>query len=65
MKIRLIRPHGVYRRGTVLDIADGPANELVRRGMAVIEPQRELLETAAVEVQTRKADATPRRKRSQ
>lgn len=65
MKIRLVRAHGVYRRGSVLDMDDGPANELLRRGIAVIEPQQELLETAAVEVQTRKADATPRRKRSQ
>lgn len=65
MKIRLTKSHGVYRRNTILTMDDGPANELLRRGIAVVEPQQELLETASVEIQSRKADATPRRKRSQ
>lgn len=64
MKIRFVKPHGVYRRGSTIDLDDGPANELLRRGIAVIEPQQELLETASVDVQSRKADLTPRRKRN-
>lgn len=65
MKIRLVRPMLSYRRGTVLDVPDGQANALIARGVAQAERQAELLETAAVEVETRKADLTPRRKRRQ
>lgn len=63
MKIRLVRPMLSYRRGTVLDVPDGQGNALIARGVAQIEQQGELLETASVEVETRKADVTPRRKR--
>lgn len=65
MKIRLMRPMLSYRRGTVLDVPDGQGNALIARGVAQAEPQGELLETAAVEVESRKADLTPRRKRRQ
>ena len=65
MKIRLVRSMLSYRRGTVLDVPDGQANALIARGVAQAETQGELLETAAVEVQSRKADLTPRRKRRQ
>ena len=65
MKIRLVRPMLSYRRGTVLDVPDGQGNALIARGVAQVEPQGELLETAAVEVESRKADLTPRRKRRQ
>lgn len=63
MKIRLVRPMLSYRRGTVLDVPDGQGNALIARGVAQAEPQGELLETAAVEVETRKADVTPRRRK--
>ena len=65
MKIRLVRPMLSYRRGTVLEVPDGQGNALIARGVAQAEPQGELLETAAVEVESRKADLTPRRKRRQ
>jgi hypothetical protein len=63
MKVRLIRPFRVYRRGDVLDMPKGQAKSWIVAGIAVEERQQQLVETAMAEPEVRTADATPRRKR--
>lgn len=66
MKIRMVQSYRAYRRGQVLpDVPDGMANDWIRRGIAIEERQQALIETAAVEQPAERADATPKRRRSQ
>jgi hypothetical protein len=48
----------------MVDIPGGLAAELIARKVAVEDKQQPLIETAAVEMPARTADATPRRKRT-
>jgi hypothetical protein len=48
--------------GQTVDIPGGLAAELIARKVAVEDKQHELIETAAIEMPARTADATPRRK---
>lgn len=66
MKIRMIRPFRVYRKGDVIDAPAGMARHWIAHGLAVEDAQRELveqLETATAEPKVERADATPRRRR--
>ena len=52
-----------YKRGQVLDDApDGMAREWIQRGFAV-EDRQQTIETAAIEHDVERADATPKRSR--
>jgi hypothetical protein len=63
MRIRMTQSYRVYRRGQVLpDVPDGMATDWIRRGIAVEDKQGDLIETAAIEHQAEKADATPRKR---
>lgn len=63
MKIKMVHAVGAYRRGEVLEAPAGQARLWIARGLAVEETQQELLETATVDRQVERADATPRKKR--
>lgn len=65
MKLRLLRAYRAYKKGDVVEFPSGISIELLRSQYAVVEAQQELLETASVEVQSRQADITPRRRRRQ
>jgi hypothetical protein len=62
IKLKFIRSWRSYRLGQTVDIPGGLAAELIARKVAVEDKQHTLIETAAIEVQARTADATPRRK---
>jgi hypothetical protein len=61
-KLKFVRSWRSYRSGQTVDIPGGLAAELIARKVAVEDKQHPLIETAAIEVPTRTADATPRRK---
>jgi hypothetical protein len=61
-KLKFIRSWRSYRLGQTVDIPGGLAAELIARKVAVEDKQQPLIETAAVEMPARTADATPRRK---
>lgn len=61
MKIRLLKNYSTYRLGTVVDCEDETALRLIRDGLAEREQQMNLIETASVEHDYERADATPRR----
>ena len=63
-KLKFIRSWRSYRLGQMADIPGGLAAELIARKVAVEDKQQPLIETAAVEMPARTADATPRRKRT-
>jgi hypothetical protein len=63
-KLKFVRSWRSYRSGQTVDIPGRLAAELIARKVAVEDKQHPLIETAAVEVPTRTADATPRRKRT-
>ena len=64
VKLKFVRSWRSYRLGQTVDIPGGLAAELIARKVAVEDKQHTLIETAAIEVPTRTADATPRRKRT-
>ena len=64
MKMKFIRSWRSYRLGQTVEIPGGLAAELIARKVAVEDKQHELIETAAIEMPARTADATPRRKRT-
>ena len=64
MKMKFIRSWRSYRLGQTVEIPGGLAAELIARKLAVEDKQHELIETAAIEMPARTADATPRRKRT-
>ncbi len=64
MKLKFVRSWRSYRLGQMVDIPGGLAAELIARKVAVEDKQQPLIETAAVEMPARTADATPRRKRT-
>jgi hypothetical protein len=61
-KLKFIRSWRSYRLGQMVDIPGGLAAELIARKIAVEDKQQPLIETAAIEMPARTADATPRRK---
>ena len=63
-KLKFIRSWRSYRLGQTVEIPGGLAAELIARKVAVEDKQHELIETAAIEMPARTADATPRRKRT-
>jgi len=63
-KLKFIRSWRSYRLGQAVDIPGGLAAELIARKVAVEDKQQPLIETAAVEMPARTADATPRRRRT-
>lgn len=59
--MRFTRSWRAYRKGQVVPIPGGLAAQLVAGGYAVEDRQQPLIETAAVESEAERADATPRR----
>jgi hypothetical protein len=62
IKLKFLRAWRDYRTGQSEDIPGGLAVDLIARKIAVEDKQQPLIETAAVEMPARTADATPRRK---
>jgi hypothetical protein len=63
VKIKLVKNYSTYTVGRIVDCEDETAQRLIRDGIAVREPQLDLIETAAVEPEVERADARPRRGR--
>ena len=63
MKIKLVKNYSTYTTGRVVDCEDETAQRLIRDGIAVRDPQMDLIETATVEPEVERADARPRRGR--
>ena len=61
MKIEMTRNYSTYTVGTVVDCEDETAQRLIRDGIARRVAQMDLIETASVEHDAERADATPRR----
>lgn len=61
VKIKLLKNYSTYRIGTVVDCEDETARRLIRDGLAERDGQLDLIETASVEHEAERADATPRR----
>ena len=59
--MKFVRSWRAYRKGQVVPIPGGLAAQLVAGGYAVEDRQQPLIETAAVEPEAERADATPRR----
>lgn len=62
VKIKLVTNYSTYTVGTVIDCEDETAQRLIRDGIAVREQQMDLIETASVDHDVERADATPRRR---
>jgi hypothetical protein len=62
-KITFTRAWRSYRKGQTVEISGGLATQLLAQRVAVEDTQGQLIETAAVEHQAEKADATPRKRR--
>ena len=62
MKLKFVRSWRSYCSGQTVDIPGGLAVDLIARKIAVEDKQQQLIETAAVEMPVKTADATPRRK---
>ena len=63
MKIELLTNYSTYTVGKVVDCEDETAQRLIRDGIAKRVAQMDLIETASVEHDAERADATPRRTR--
>lgn len=61
MKIELIRNYSTYTVGRIVECDDETAKRLIRDGIAKRVAQMDLIETASVEHEVERADATPRR----
>lgn len=62
MKIKLTKNYSTYRIHDVIECEDETAKRLIANGLAVREPQLDLIETASVDPGGESADATPRRR---
>lgn len=62
MKIELLRDYSTYTVGKVVDCEDETAHRLIREGIAQRAGTAEVIETASVEHDVERADATPRRR---
>jgi hypothetical protein len=62
VKLKFVRSWRSYCSGQTVDIPGGLAVDLIARKIAVEDKQQQLIETAAVEMPVKTADATPRRK---
>ena len=65
MKIRMLRQHMSYKVGDVVELPDVDAASLIAWDYAkeVTDQQRPLVETAAVEPRSERADVTPQKRR--
>jgi hypothetical protein len=64
IRIRFVKPYGVYRKGDVLEMDRGPARSWVIAGIVELVGERQPeLELAVERRDVETADATPRRKR--
>jgi hypothetical protein len=63
VKIKLVQNYSTYTVGRVVDCEEDTAERLIRDGIAVREPQMDLIEAATVEPEVERADARPRRGR--
>jgi hypothetical protein len=63
VKIKLAKNYSTYTVGRIVDCDDETAQRLIRDGIAVREPQLDLIETATIEPEAERADARPRRGR--
>lgn len=63
VKIKLLKNYSTYTVGTVVDCEDETAVRLIRDGIAAREQQMDLIETAALDPVSERADVTPRRTR--
>ena len=61
MKIELVKNYSTYTVGRVVECDDETAQRLIRDGIAKRVAQMDLIETASVEHDVERADATPRR----
>ena len=61
MKIELLQNYSTYTVGRVVECEDETAKRLIRDGIAQRVAQMDLIETASVEHEVERADATPRR----
>ena len=61
MKIELLQNYSTYTVGKVVECEDETAKRLIRDGIAQRVAQMDLIETASVEHEVERADATPRR----
>lgn len=65
VKLRFIRPSGVYRVGDEIDYPRGPAKSLVAAGtVEIVRDDQQLLEVAMVERRAVETADAPRRRRS-
>lgn len=62
MKIELLQNYSTYTVGKIVDCEDETAHRLIRDGIAKRVAQMDLIETASVEHEVERADATPRRR---
>jgi hypothetical protein len=63
VRIKLIQNYSTYTVGRVVECEDETAERLIRDGIAVRDPQMNLIEAATVEPEVERADARPRRGR--
>jgi hypothetical protein len=63
VRIKLVQNYSTYTVGRVVDCEDETAERLIRDGIAVRDPQMNLIESATVEPEVERADARPRRGR--
>jgi hypothetical protein len=63
VRIKLVQNYSTYTVGRVVDCEDETAERLIRDGIAVRDPQMNLIEAATVEPEVERADARPRRGR--
>lgn len=63
VKLRFLRPTGVYRVGDVIDYPRGPAKSLVAAGtVEIVRDDQQLLEVAMVERRDVQTADVPRRR---
>jgi hypothetical protein len=65
MRIKMLRSHGAYKPGEVLDLPQSQAERLIawEYAASVRGDQQKMIETASVEPRQETADVTPRRKK--
>ena len=64
VRLRFLRPYGVYRRGDIIQYPAGPAKSLlIAQVCEIVREEPQLLEVAMVEQRAETADAPRRRGR--
>ena len=62
IRVRMKRPYGAYKQGEVVEVDESLASRLFAWDYASRDTQQTLIETAALEPDTERADVTPRRR---